>query len=246
MKPELVDLKISDRELEQLSGYKVGSSFVGGVLNGMCRPSVFQDRQRLFSFCLIEMTVLLLLLALMLPAGLLLSRNLMTNVAPGFVLTQFAAVTVGLAVAGWLAWNVGLWVRGKRLSGLMKLLDHVDRYHDVLGAIALLDDLESAMLPSIQRSRCVAVSSFSNRETVLEALHVTRAILIAGLMTERFVREQSKLDVCCQELQACIKTNLAQVQTFEVRLQADDYGQFLNEAWQIGFSVQQEMQKLLH
>lgn len=244
MNPELVDLKISDRELERLIGCKSGSIFVGDMLSGACRPSVFQHPQRLWLFGLAEVMVLFVLIALMVPVGLIPLPDSITSMAPGFDTAWFWLVTVGLAVVGWIGWNVGLWLRGKRLRGLMALLDDLDRYHDVLGAIALLDDLEAARAFSTQRSGSVAVSSLPSREVVLDALRVTRATLMAGLMAAKIGREQPDLGGRCQELQTCIETHLARLQTLEVRHQADDYGQFVDETLQIGLSVQQVIQKL--
>lgn len=69
--------------------------------------------------------------------------------------------------------------QGKHLRSLMRLLDEVDRYEDMLNAIAVLDRLETV---NIERN---LNSALQNRSEILEAIHLTRDNLIAGLTTEK-------------------------------------------------------------
>lgn len=128
--------------------------------------------------------------------------------------------------------------QGKHLRSLMRLLDEVDRYEDMLSAIAVLDRLETV---NIERN---LNSALQNRSEILEAIHLTRDNLIAGLTTEKILRENRGLLARQQDLLTSIETNLSLVRSLEVKHQADEYGQFLNEALQIGISVHQEVQRL--
>ncbi|MBF2027464.1 MAG: hypothetical protein IGS48_11950 [Oscillatoriales cyanobacterium C42_A2020_001] len=240
MKAELADLMISEQEIERLSGCDVGSIFIGGVFGGVYRTSVFQDPQRLMGFCLTEVAVFLLSCVFTLPLGLVTIRNTSSNIGPNAGMVPFLVVVIGSALLLVGAWNGYMAIRRSHFQRLMHLLDEIDRYHDVIQAIAVLDQLDSASgLPANQPS------SLHNRAEVLEALRLTRDSLIASLMTERILRESRGLLARRQELLASIETNLTTVRALEMKHQANEYGQFLNDALEIGMRVQREMQQML-
>ncbi len=108
----------------------------------------------------------------------------------------------------------------------------------MLSAIAVLDRLETVNIASNLNS------ALQNRSEILKAIHLTRDNLIAGLTTEKILRENRGLLARQQDLLSSIETNLSLVRSLEVKHQADEYGQFLNEALQIGISVHQEVQRL--
>ncbi|NJP10011.1 MAG: hypothetical protein HC866_11455 [Leptolyngbyaceae cyanobacterium RU_5_1] len=245
MRPDLKALAITEKELERLTGCDVGPLFVGGILGGVYRPSIFQTLQRSLAFCLTEVVVFLLVFAFTLPIGLSLMRDSSNGVnqVPGML--QFLTVTLGMALMVMIAWNVYMWLRGKRLRSLMQLLDEVDRYHAVIGAIAVLDQLEAVGHPQTVLSDAnLSQTSLQNRTEVLEALRLTRDNLVAGLMTEKILRDSRGLLARRQELIAGIETNLVTLRAIEVKHQANEYGQVLNEALQIGIKVHQEIQQL--
>jgi uncharacterized membrane protein YccC len=237
MRADLADLKISDRELERLTGCDVGDIFIGGVFGGTYRISALHNPKKMIAFCLTEAVVFLLIVVFTLPLSLFLTSgaNGVTNVSS---ILRFLFVAAGIAIALLLAWNLYMKWQGKHLRSLMRLLDEVDRYADMLSAIAVLDRLETA---NIERN---LNSALQNRSEILEAIHLTRDNLVAGLTTERILRENRGLLARQQDLLASIETNLSLVRSLEVKHQADEYGQFLNEALQIGISVHQEVQRL--
>jgi hypothetical protein len=261
MKSDLEDLKITERELERLTGCDVSSLFIGGVFGGVYRLSALQNLKGLITFCLTQVIVFLLVLVFSLPIGLSTLRNVTTGVNQISGMVQFLSLTGGIAIAVMLLWNLYMWLRGKRFRRLMSLLDEVDRYHQVLGAIAVLDHLEAvennrpaSNLPSQAQEDLTATALddsatpdrpiLQNRPAALEALRVTRDSLVAGLMTEKILRENHGLLLRRQELIASIETNLATLKTLEVRYQANEYGQILNEALQIGITVHREVHRL--
>ena len=237
MRSDLADLKISDRELEQLTGCDVGDIFIGGVFGGTYRISALQNPKKLIAFCLTEAVVFLLIVVFTLPLSLFLTSGA-NGIADVSSTLRFLLVAVGIAIALLLAWNLYMKWQGKHLRSLMRLLDEVDRYEDMLSAIAVLDRLETV---NIERN---LNSALQNRSEILEAIHLTRDNLIAGLTTEKILRENRGLLARQQDLLASIETNLSLVRSLEVKHQADEYGQFLNEALQIGISVHQEVQRL--
>jgi hypothetical protein len=235
MKPDLEDLKIHLTELERLSGLDISNNFVGGVLGGVYRPTVFRHPLRLLSFLLTELLVGLLIFIFTLPVGLLTIRNTTGTIDQLPVISQFLQITLGTTALVALGWNVAMWVRAKRLTMLMHLLDDLDRYHDVLQAVDLLDQLEAAGNSQI---------NLNNRSEVLEALRMTRDSLVAGLMTEKILRQSRGLLSRRYDLLSSIETNLTSLRSLEIQHHATEYGQVLNQALQIGISVHQEVQKL--
>jgi len=245
MKLELADLKISEQEIERLSGCDVGSIFIGGVFGGVYRTSVFRDPQRLAGFCLTQVVVFLLSCVFMLPLGLVTIRNSASNMNQIGSMLPFLGVIVGSALIVMVIWNGYMAIRRNRFHQLMHLLDGIDRYHDVIKAIAILDQLDSVHnVTSDTQVSFDQTSTLHNRVEVLEALRLTRDSLIASLMTERILRESRGLLARRQELLITIETNLTTVRALEVKHHASEYGQFLNDALQIGMSVQREMQKM--
>ncbi len=244
MKPELADLQISEQEIERLSGCDVGPIFIGGVFGGVYRTSIFRGSQRLVGFCLTQIAVFLLSCMFMLPLGLATIRNSTSTMNQLSGILPFLGVVMGSALVVVVLWNGYMIIRRSHFHRFMHLLDEIDRYHEVIQAIAVLDQLDSV---NNRASETVAgqSSTLHNRAEVLEALRLTRDSLVASLMTERILRESRGLLARRQELLTNIETNLTTVRALEVKHHASEYGQFLNEALQIGMSVQREMQKMV-
>lgn len=234
MNPDLEALRITERELENLTGLDINEIFVGGVFGGVCRPSVFWQRQRLILFCITELIVSVLVLVFSLPIGLLMTRNAAAGVQDLPAILQFLQITLAITVIVMVGWNLYMRLAGQRLTMLMHLLDEVDRYNEVIQAVDVLDRLEAVGHAQIK---------LIDRDRVLAALRVTRDSLVAGLMTERILRNSRAVLTRRYDLLTNIENNLVALRTLEVNDQANEYGQLLNEALQIGMSVQQEVQK---
>lgn len=234
MKPDLEELKITERELEKLSGFDVNEVFIGGVFGGVYRPSILQNPKRLAYFCLTEIFVLILTFILTLPIGLLAIRNYANASNDITVISQFLQITSGISLLVFTSWNVYMWVRNKQIKTLLHLVDEVDKYNEVIQAVSILDKLEAVG----------AQVNLINRNEVIEALNVTRDSLICGLRTEKILRENRVLLARRYDLFDNIENNLTTLRTLEVNNQANEYGQLLNNALQIGMSVHKEVQKL--
>lgn len=235
MPSNLEDLRITARELERLTGWDVGEIFIGGVLGGVYRPTALRNPRQLAAFCITEAVVFLLTVAFTLPVSLAILRHSATGISQFSSIVEFAGLSLALALLGMLGWNAYMGVAGKRLRSLMQLLDEIDRYHEVLAAIAVLDQLEAVGNSQVR---------LSDQPEVLEALHLTRDSLIAGLITERILRQNRGLLARRHALLSSIETNLAALQSLEVKHQAREYAQVLHQALEIGMTVHQEMQKL--
>ena len=234
MKPNLENLKITEKELETLTGLDVDDLFVGGVLGGVFRPSIFQKPQQFISFCITEIIVAVLVFILTIPIGLSVTRNFVDGVNQLPVIWQFLEVTIGITLIVLVCWHLYMWFRRKHLKTLLHLLNEVDKYNEVIQAVDILDRLEAVGNSQV---------SFINRNETLEALRITRDSLVSGLMTEKILRETRSSRSRRYDLLTNIENNLANLRTLEVNNQANEYGQLLNEALEISLSVHQEVKK---
>lgn len=237
MKTDLEHLKITEKELENLSGFDVNEVFIGGIFGGVYRSSVLQNPKRIAEFFLTEIFVFILTFIFTLPIGLLAIRN-STNASNELpVIFHFFKISLGITLVVVIIWNVYMLLKIKHLRTLAHLLDEVDKYNEVIQAVDILDKLEA--IGNLQ-------VNLINRDKVIEALNVTRNSLVCGLMTEKILRENRRLLARRYDLFVNIENNLTTLRTLEVNNQANEYGQLLNNALQIGMSVHQEVQKLSH
>jgi len=234
MNADLEDLRISDRELERLSGLDVSNIFVGGIIGGVYRPSIFQSVSRSLQFLLTEVLVFALLFIFTLPLGLAVTRNSVNSFNQWSVVLLFLQTTLGTAIVLMIGWNLYMGLRVRRMKSLMRLLDEVDQFNQVLSAIDVLDRL-NAVKSSQQQF---------DRQQVLSALGLARDTLVSGLTTEKILRDSRGLLARSGDLAANIERNLVAIETLEVSDRADEYGQLLREALQIGLSVQREVQQV--
>lgn len=236
MKPDLEGLKLTERDIENLSGFDVNEIFIGGVFGGVYKPSIFQNTKRLAYFCLTEIFVFMLMFILTLPIGLLAIRNYPKSNDANLLNLHFLQITLGISLLMYVSWNLYMFIKVKRIKTLVSLLDEVDKYNEVIQAIIVFDKLEAVGIRS----------DLVNRSEVVETLNVTRDSLVYGLMTEKIIRDNRGLLARRYDLFDDIESNLIALRALEVNNQANEYGEFLNNALQIGMSVHQEMQKLSH
>ncbi|WP_205370290.1 hypothetical protein [Thermoleptolyngbya sp. PKUAC-SCTB121] len=228
--PSLTNLRITEDELERLTGLDISDTFMGRAI----RPSVLRSRRRLRSLLMSEVLTLGLSIIFCLPVSLVIARNL-----PGFTgedLDKFLAISLGIAVGLFALWNGYLWRQGKQLSQLSHLLDQVDRHNEIIDAIALMEELDS-----VRANHHEPV----DRQEIFQALDATRSSLICALTTERIVRKHQKMIAKRAELAEAIAQNLAMLQTLQENATANEYGQFLTEALSIGIIVQQELSEFM-
>ncbi|WP_392535207.1 hypothetical protein [Nostoc sp. C117] len=117
-------------------------------------------------------------------------------------------------------------------NSLQILLNDVNRYNTVIRAIDINDQIEEAGNPEVV---------INERESVIEALRLTKADLVRALKTERILRENKHFILSNTEL---FVNNLATLTAMQVHEQATEHGRLLNEALQIALDVQDEMKKL--
>nr|WP_230966625.1 hypothetical protein [Nostoc sp. NZL] len=150
-----------------------------------------------------------------------------------------ALIILGLWIGGltqtilYLIWkNRSKIVKNNMTTSLQILLSDVERYNTVIRAIDINDQIEEAGNPEVL---------IKQRESVIEALNLTKADLIRALKTERILRENKSFILSNTEL---FVNNLATLTAMQVNEQATEHGRLLNEALQIALDVQHEMKRL--
>ncbi|BAY62505.1 hypothetical protein NIES22_25790 [Calothrix brevissima NIES-22] len=217
MQPDLLGLEISKGELRRLTGFDPEDVF---------RPSIMADRERRLGFLINEGLVALALTPII--VGGIYAFIILPAIGSSIKLGILLLILVPIAVI------VGrsLWRKFTCPQGLTILLDEVDKYHAVINAIDINDQLATSGNSQ---------SSIDDRDRVISALQLIREDLVRALKTERILRDNKKLLANNQEL---FVNNLANLQALQQSNQAGEYAQFLNQSLQIALDVQAEINKL--
>jgi hypothetical protein len=217
VQPDLVGLEISKGELRRLTGFDTEDVF---------RPSIMADKEKRMGFFFNEGLVALALTPIIVGFiyAFIILPTLGSSTKLGVIL--LIIVPVGVVVGR------SLWRKKTCPHALTILLDEVDKYHTVVQAIDINDQLATSGNSQ---------SNINDREQVLAALQLIREDLVRALKSERILRDNKKQLVNNQEL---VVNNLADLQTLEVSSQASEYARLLNESLQIALDVQAELRKL--
>lgn len=217
MQPDLIGLEISKGELRRLTGFDPEDVF---------RPSVLRDGKKRLGFLINEMlvTLALTIIIVVFIYVFIILPTIGSSIKFGILL--LILVPIPILVGRWL------WRQLTCPEGLTILLDEVDKYHELVVAIDINDQLAaSGNLESI----------IHDRDQVTAALQLIREDLVRALKTERILRDNKKLLANNQEL---FVNNLARLQALQVSSQAGEYAQLLNQSLQIAIDVQAEIRKL--
>lgn len=120
----------------------------------------------------------------------------------------------------------------KKYRHLISIMEDFDRYNVVIQSIDINDQIEAAGNPGVR---------LQDRARVIQALKLTREDITRALKTERVLRENEHFIKLNPDLFANNLTALAALQVGE---QASEYGRILNEAFEIGLSIQDELKQL--
>lgn len=231
MSADLEGLKITEVELEQLSGLAPHEV----LTTHLYHPSSLSQRQKLVPLFLNEGLGFCLSLLVAVPAAFFIARSIGVSGSDSQTFIQFLQISVGLVLLLFLGWNIYRFQQAKPLQNLSKLLEEVEKYHTVIKAVEIIDRLTA--VGNLQ-------ANLLNREGVIEALTVTRQSLICALSTERILRENQVFIEQRYELFANLENNLTALMSLDISNQANEYGRLLNEALEIGMSVHKEVRKL--
>nr|WP_217355364.1 hypothetical protein [Aphanizomenon sp. UHCC 0183] len=210
-------MEISKGELKRLTGFDPEDVF---------RPSIMADKDKRLSFFLNEALVALALTPIIVGGiyAFIILPTLGSSNKLGLIL--LIIVPVGVVVGR------SLWRKKNCPYALTILLDEVEKYHQVVQAIDIHDQLTNSGNTQ---------GNISDREQVISALQLIREDLVRALKSERILRDNKKLLANNQDL---VVNNLANLQTLQVSSQASEYAQLLNQSLQIALDVQAELRKL--
>ena len=228
MHPDLATLKLSDRDIEHLSGLEVNELWVGGLCGGVDRVPKITTLKWCLWFGFTELAVIALVHMFTVPLGLAVIRQASDLNQPR-VKVLFLGVTLGITLITMIGWHGYRWHRARLLRPLLHLLHELDRFHQVLTAVDALD-----RLAAISHSPL----GVTDRAAVLDALQLTRDNLVAGLITEKILRSRGGGQVHQADLRSHIEQNLAVLSAMEIQDQAQEYNRLINEALEIGIIVQ--------
>ena len=228
---DLDELRIPEKELEDLSGIALSDGFSGNFYH----PDTLRNGKKLFALLLHELLIFCVTLVVSLPVALVANKHEVSSVTDAEIFVRVLQITLGLSLAITVAWNVYQWLKAKPLATLAGLLDEVEKYHEVIQALDIIDRLTAA--GNLQ-------ANLINRGDAIEALKITRESLVCALKTEKILRENQKFIGRRYELFANIESNLAALMALDVSDRATEYGRLLNEALEIGMSVHKEVRKL--
>ena len=228
---DLDELKIAEKELEDLSGIALSDGFA----TEFYRPAALRDGKNLFSLLLNELLIFCVTLVVSLPVALLANQHNVGSFSDAEIFVRVLQITLGLSLAITVAWNVYKWVKAKPLATLAGLLDEVEKYHEVIQALDIIDRLTAA--GNLQ-------ANLINRQDAIEALQITWESVVCALRTERILSENKDFIDRRYELFTNIESNLAALMAVDVSDRATEYGRLLNEALEIGMSVHKEVRKL--
>jgi hypothetical protein len=217
VQPDLENLKISKGELKHFTGIDI---------DDIMQPASLKTPQALVQFLLQELLLGLSLTPII--GGFLYIFILLPFTQGSIFLTLATLITTPLIII-MVRW---FWLHYKTPQTLLVLLAEIDQYHTILKAIDISDQMVA--LGSLN-------SPISDRKIVIEALQLTRSDLIRALQTERILRDNQKFITTNPEL---LTNHLTTLQALQITHQGTEYGQFLQQAIQIGIGVQAEMRKL--
>jgi hypothetical protein len=217
VQPDLQELEILLEELRHLTGVEPTEVF---------RLSLLRHPKERFNFLVQELILSLALTPIL--VGLLHVFVILPFIGSSLFATLVTLIVVPIVILA-TRW---FWLKRNSFPALCALLDEVERYHTVIKAIHINDQLQAAGTTKM---------SVCDRQNVIEALTLIKEDLVRALRAERILRENRSFLIGNPEL---LVTNLQTLQTLQVNDQASEYGRLLNEALQIAAGVQQEMKKL--
>jgi hypothetical protein len=240
MKSDLNGLKFSDNELKELTGICLSDSLMGylcqnRLIQGIVTGKIKQNKQQLFSLFFTELVIFLLTFILSIPISIIIINQAQLSPSSAQTLFYLLQISTVLSFTLTVGINLILKLKIKPFIPLIKLLEEVQKYHEVLKAVEILDQLVAA--GNLH-------NTVINREAVINALNVTRESLICAFKTELIFRENQDFMTQRYELFARLEQHLTTLMALDVTNQGNEYGQLLNEALEIGMSVHQAVRKL--
>ena len=162
---DVATLEITLHELENVCGREVNELLIGGLVGGVLRSSALRTPAKRLSLVVVEVAIFGLLLMFSFPVSFTLTRNLQ----PELMGSLFIKIALGIAIVLVAIWNSSMILRAGQFKLLMRLLDEIDRFNELVRAVDVIDRLDNVNPGS---------RHFENRIEILSALNMTRDSLI--------------------------------------------------------------------
>ncbi|MGB3403617.1 MAG: hypothetical protein WBA77_13095 [Microcoleaceae cyanobacterium] len=240
MKSDLIGLRFYDNVLNELTGISLSDSLIGYLCQNRQIQDIFtgnikQNKKQLFSLVYTELIILFLTFILSIPISLIVINQAQLSPSSAQTLFYLLQISTILSLVMTAGFNLFLRWKIKPFIPLIKLLEEIHKYHEVLKAVDILDQLVAA--GNLH-------NTVINREAVINALNITRESLVCAFKTERIFRENQDFMTQRYELFARLEQHLTTLMALDVTNKGNEYGQLLNEALEIGMSVHQAVRKL--
>ncbi len=234
MSSNLGDLLITTEEVETLVDIDISTGLAIDVYRGL----ILRNGRQMLSVLLTEVFTFILILIFVIPISLIVLRNSgnLPDDLPGKM--RLLTILVTISLLGLLVWNAYLWKQAQQIKFLVRLMDEIDKYNSIIQAIQLVDKLESASHSATKSN------NLTNRQEVLDALIVTKEVLINALRVENIIKNHHDFIANKYELFANLENNLTALMSFDTNHSVSDYGQLMNEALKIGLTVHKEIRNL--
>jgi hypothetical protein len=220
--------KISKLIIPRSTVESIGQQEIGQLMVGFAwRKNVWQKPHKLVQIGLMYIVgVTMLFTAMMLP----IDRVLHVYRAPQSQSERIVRLvwldgTISLLML--IGINRWIYNRGKRLQKLLKLVEQIEHYNQIVTSIDTLEKV--AKIAQHQ-------DEISQSEQMMEILSKTRQNLLMALEIDRYLRQYPN----SSELTLAIANNLIDLQNLAQQPQLAEYGMLLNQAWEIGMSVYEE------
>ncbi|PSB50629.1 hypothetical protein [Chamaesiphon polymorphus] len=206
----------------------IGQQEIGHLMVGFTwRSNVWQQPHKLIQIGLMQIIGAgIIFAALMLPIdrGLNLYRSPQTQQER---LNRLLVVDSAITLVALFGINWWILRRGKRLQKLLKLVEQIDRYNQIVTSIATLEKVANL---TDRQAKPVPTSA------IIEILSQTQQNLLAALKIDRYLREYPD----SSQLTISIAHNLINLQNLSQQPQLAEYETLLTQAWEIGMSIYEE------
>jgi hypothetical protein len=221
--------KFSELIIPRSTVESIGKHEIGNLMIGFTwRQNVWRQPQKLVQIGLIQIIGTgIVFAAMMLPVdrGLNVYRSSQSQPERS---TQIILVDGAITIVILAGINSWILHRGKRLQRLLKLVEQIEQYNQIIESIITLKQV--AILTKHQPES-------DQTSNTIEILSQTRQNLLTGLEIDRYLDQYPNSD----QLAVSIAHNLIDLQNLAHQPQLAEYGTLLSQAWEIGMSVYTEV-----
>jgi hypothetical protein len=218
--------------VESLSHQEIGDLMVGFTW----RKNLWQQPRKLMQLAAIQLVGgAIILMVAAIPIDRILSVRTPT-MTPTQRATQLLLVDgiFTLSVLAGINWWIG--DRGKRLQKLLNLVEKIERYNQIVRSIETLVRVTSLTDSNIDGDRITIV---------MDILAQTRHNLLAALEIDYYLRDRDRsatlTTAFIESAPNEIAHNLIALQQLAQQPQLAEYATLLNQAWEIGLSIDREI-----